>query len=117
MWVFRPRRAAASASMRPSWPPPRMPMVLPSGSGTALLGNIDGTLRDGLRLLAAMRVEPLGDIGIAEGEDGGGEQVSIGGTGLADGEGADRIAGRHLDDRQLAVLAAQGPRLHRHAVD
>ena len=29
----KPSRAAASASMRPSWPPPRMPMVAPSGSG------------------------------------------------------------------------------------
>ena len=33
-WHFSPSRAAAIASIRPSWPPPRIPMVSPGFSFT-----------------------------------------------------------------------------------
>ena len=36
----KPSRAAASASMRPSWPPPRTPMVAPGGSGKPAIALI-----------------------------------------------------------------------------
>ena len=38
-----------------------------------------------------------------------GEQPRVGGAGLADGQRADGHAGRHLHDRQQAVLAATAP--------
>src|SRR6185312_17142943 len=34
MWQLSPSLAAASASMRPNWPPPRIPMVAPGFSNT-----------------------------------------------------------------------------------
>jgi len=33
-WHFSPSRAAAIASIRPNWPPPRIPMVSPGFSFT-----------------------------------------------------------------------------------
>jgi hypothetical protein len=48
-------------------------------------------------------------------EDRGGEQRGVGGARHADGERADRDAGRHLHDRQQRVEAVQRLRLDRHA--
>src|SRR5215471_2272412 len=100
MWVLSPSLAAASASMRPSWPPPNIPMLLPGGraSGIVLrsLGNAVG-------------------LGSAPGHDAGGErligerknlrcqQSGIGGASFADGERPHRHAGGHLGDGQEAV--------------
>ena len=83
-------------------------MVLPRGSGALLPRLIDGKLRHGLGLRAAMRLEPLGDAGIGEREDGGRQKGGIRGARLADGERADGDAGGHLDDGEQAVLAAEG---------
>src|SRR4051794_7435346 len=99
MCVRIPSRAAARASMRPSWPPPRMPMTLPCRRGALLLVII--AREEGYRggLIAAEKLECCLDLGGAEGQDGRRPQCRVGGPGLADGKGPDRDAGRHLHDR------------------
>src|SRR5688572_6537565 len=99
MWVFMPSRAAASASMRPSCPPPRMPITLPGGSGPSLR-LIGRELGDGLALLAPIGLEAFVELGVVEREDRGGEKRGVGRTGFPDRERADRDARRHLDDRE-----------------
>src|ERR1700694_2611380 len=94
MWVLSPSLAAATASMRASWPPPRMPMVLPGASG--LSGIILERLGYGFGLRRAPGHDAGGKPRIAERQDLRCEQSGIGGAGLADGKGADRHPGRHL---------------------
>src|SRR6185437_13437047 len=101
-----PSRAAASASIRPSWPPPSMPIVLPCGSGSMSI-VVARKFRHSGGLASAVGVERGGDLGVAERQHRGGEEGGVGGTSLADGERADRYSGRHLDDRQQAVLSRQ----------
>src|ERR1700758_3554752 len=84
-WHLKPSRAAASASMRPSWPPPRIPMVA-SGLSTSVLRM--GRDRIGLR--RAPGVEALAEAGIGQGEHRRSEQRGIDGASLADRERADR---------------------------
>src|SRR3990170_8071985 len=113
MWVLSPSRAAAMASMRPSWPPPRMPMVLPGGSG--LSGIILERLGYALRLCRSPGHDAGGKAGIAKREDLGCEQSGIGGARFADCQRADRHAGRHLGDGEKAVEAFQRAALDGHA--
>src|SRR5690349_9480469 len=100
--------------MRPSWPPPRIPMVLPCGSGEA--SDIVGwKLGDGSGLVGAEIVERRSDLRIGEREDRCSQQGGIDGAGATDGESAHRNAGRHLDDREEAILAAERRGLRRYA--
>src|SRR3990170_6890818 len=100
MWLFSPSLAAASASMRPSWPPPRMPMVLPGGRASGIilwcLGNAVGLCR-------APRDDAGGERLVGKRQDLRGEKASIGGAGRADGERADWNAGGHLGDGEQTV--------------
>src|SRR5437763_6673678 len=109
MWVLSPRRAAAIASMRPSWPLPRMPMVEPGGSGPRSMpsGIVLRRLWNRRGLLGTQGLEALGEVLVLECQDLRGEQAGISGSGLADGQGPHRHAGRHLHDREQAVLARQ----------
>src|SRR5690349_1610486 len=116
MWQERPSSAAASASMRPSWPPPRIPTIMPgrTGDGSFIVRR---ALVDGRRLGHAPAVEPAGNLVAEQSEHGRGEEGSIDRARAADGERPDRHAGRHLDYRQEAVLAAERLRFDRHAED
>src|SRR4051812_226119 len=104
MWVLKPRRDAASESMRPSWPPPRMPMVAPRGRASAIFAGCRGDLGG---LLGAIAGQGGVQLLVVEREDRGSEERGVGGAGLADGKSADGDAGGHLDDREQAVLATQ----------
>src|SRR5512144_1204532 len=97
------------ASMRPSWPPPKMPMVEPGGSGTS--GIVLDRLSDGLGLRRAEGSDPRGKLLVGKREDLRRKQPGIGRSRLADGERSDRNARRHLVDRQQAVETFQGAAL------
>src|ERR1700712_1902 len=99
MWARMPRRAAARASMRPSWPPPRMPMMLPGGRG-ALFGIVGGESRTASGLAQPQLFQRGFDLVVEQGQHGGGQQGRIGGASLADCQGADGDAGWHLHDRE-----------------
>src|SRR5260221_7067509 len=103
MWQERPSSAAAMASMRPSWPPPRMPTIMPGASGRSFIA---GTFVHAGRLVHAPAVEFGRDLVVGKREDGGGEERGVDRPGAADGERADRNSCRHLDDGIKAVLAA-----------
>src|SRR4029078_2603439 len=107
MCVEKPSSAAAVASMRPSWPPPRMPIVMPgaTGAGSLIVGRM---FLDAGGLVYAPVFKPGGECFVAEGQYGGSEQGGVDGAGAPDRKGADRHASRHLDNRQEAVLAAEG---------
>src|SRR5512143_700903 len=113
MCDLRPRRLAATASMRPSWPPPKMPMVEPGGSGAS--GIVLDRLGDGLSLRRAEGSAACGKLLVGKREDLRREQSRVGRSCLADGERSDRNAGRHLVDRQQAVETFQGAALYGNA--
>src|SRR5690606_36552111 len=97
-----PSLLAASANMRPNWPPPRMPIMLPAGSGEmssakGLLG-ICGKERDRCGLAGAIGIEPVGQVIVGQCQDRCGKQGGIDGAGFADGERADRNTTMHLHD-------------------
>jgi hypothetical protein len=71
----------------------------------------------GLGLAPAPGFEALRQGSIVEGQDRGREQGGVYGAGAADGERADRDAGRHLHDRQKTILSGQRLRLDWHAED
>ena len=87
--------------MRPSWPPPRMPMVEPGGSAqrlSCILGlRRRSRRRCGLRARGRPRAR-CRSCASARARICAAEQAGIGRAGLADGERADRHAGRHLHD-------------------
>src|ERR1700749_856335 len=115
MWHLRPRRAAASVSIRPSWPPPKMPTVPP---GSTILFGIDfvGGRFGHVRCLArTIGFEALGQVLVSDREDRGGEERRVGRTGLADRERADGHAGGHLHDREEAIHAVERGRGYGHA--
>src|SRR5262245_40955508 len=114
-WQRKPSRAAASASMRPSWPPPRMPIIEPGGSGLAAGIDVRRALRDGFRLRAPPIGEAFCERLVGGRKDRGGKEPGIGRAGLADRERPDRNARRHLHDRIKAVGAFQRARLDRDA--
>src|SRR6478672_1047662 len=97
MCALSPSRLAASASMRPSWPPPRMPMVLPGGSRASRL--ILDRLSDGVSLRRAEGSDAKRKPAVAERQDLRRQQSGIGRAGSADGERADRDAGGQLGER------------------
>src|SRR3984893_32968 len=106
-------------SMRPSWPPPRMPSVDPGLSTGKLpaMGprSVLRAFADRSGLAAAKLIEAVGEFRVGEREYGGGEERRVDRAGFADREGADRNAGRHLHDGEQAVLALERRRIHRHA--
>ena len=117
MWHLRPSCAAASASMRPSWPPPRMPTVDPGGSGVAKPHQASSF---GCSATAAVccgppGFEPRGQGAVGQRQHAGRQQGRIDGARLADGQGSHRNAGRHLDDRKQRILARQRLGFDRHA--
>ena len=59
------------------------------------------------RLLLRAGIQPRGQRRIAGGQDRGGQQRRVHRAGAADGQGADRDAGRHLHDRKQAVHALE----------
>src|SRR3954470_17535502 len=100
MWALSPRLAAASASMRPSWPPPRMPTVDP---GVMRRGGLTSrvvlrALRDSVGLPGPPGVQTAGERVVAERQDGRRKQRGVDRAGAANGERADRDARRHLND-------------------
>src|SRR5687767_6535450 len=99
MWVLKPSLEAASDSMRPSWPPPRIPMTEPGGrmrrSGSGIGARLGG---DGSGLLVAEVPERERNGRPAEGQHLGRQQGGVDGSGLADRQRADRDAGRHLNN-------------------
>ena len=108
-WHLKPSRAAASASMRPSWPPPRMPIVASGRAATRcmLTPCPSGVSATAVGLRCAPGVEPLGERRIGQRQHARGEQRRIDRAGLADRERADRHARRHLHDRQQRVQPRQ----------
>src|SRR3569833_262129 len=111
MLVFSPSRAAAIASMRPSWPPPMMPMVPPGASGlfnVFIEGASFGTLGYGPRLLGAPGIQFLFHRRIGQAQDRGGMQRGVFGAGLPDGESRHRHPARHLGDRKQGIQTLQG---------
>ena len=106
----RRRRAAlpASASMRPSWPPPMHPTtcmlaVKPlRGSGSASTASVCSRA-EALEHRAQLRARAR--------EDRRREQRGVDRAGLADRERADRDAGRHLHDREQRVEPLRRARL------
>src|SRR4051812_6535362 len=104
MQLFSPSLAAASASMRPSWPPPTIPTVLPGASGLSKLFMTSlWLLGDGAGLFGAPGIQALFHTRIGQTQNGGGMQRSILGAGLADGEGRHRHAARHLGNGEQRV--------------
>ena len=97
--------------MRPSWPPPRMPMVAPGFEQALSLWA--AWRRLGLPLRARRRAAWRAPV--RQRQHGGRQQRRIDRAGLADGERADRDAARHLHDREQRILALQRVRVHRHA--
>src|SRR5688572_21894198 len=103
------------AVMRPSCPPPRMPIVPPgamvcpvsalmSPPAVAALLIPSWAFRHCLGLFMAIAIQPLAQRRVVQGNDRRRQQGGIGRPGLADGKRADRDAGRHLDDGIEAVL-------------
>src|SRR6185503_1779220 len=75
----KPSRLAAAASMRPSWPPPRMPMVWPGASGRTVMrssGVLD-RLGDTGGLPRGELGDALGHCLVAGAQDAGGEQGGV----------------------------------------
>jgi hypothetical protein len=103
MWVRRPSFSAAIASMRPSWPAPRMPIVAPGLRIIAppLVGRKFGDLG---RARRPPRLEPRRQRFVGERQHGCGEQRRVDRARFADRERADRNAGRHLHDGEETVL-------------
>src|ERR1700691_3289690 len=100
-WHLKPSRAAACASMRPNWPPPRIPIVAPgSSTGDALLTRrILRPFGDAGGLTFAPRFQPAAQAGIAQRQNARRQKCGVDRARLADGERADRNAGRHLHNR------------------
>src|SRR6056297_369844 len=101
MQVLNPRRAAATESMRPNWPPPRMPMVAPGERGSVIAWLV----WNGGRKCSAPVIEALREGGVGIGKDRGGHQPGIGGPCRADRHGRNRRALWHLHDGISAVDA------------
>jgi hypothetical protein len=68
-------------------------------------------------LPGAPGVEALGKVRVGKRQHGSGQQRGVDRAGLADGQRTDGHAGRHLDDGQQAVEAAESGGLHRHGED
>src|SRR3954469_20492231 len=102
--------------MRPSWPPPRMPMTPPGAmtwfcSADFAAGFIGSSMRSRRRLGVRRMMRDFGglplaiggalgrELRIGEGEDRGCEQAGIDRARPADRQGTDRNAGGHLHDR------------------
>ena len=112
------------ADMRPSWPPPMMPIgaVGRQAAGRRVGRQAGhewvGESRPPLRSVAARRASRrMASVGVGGGEDGGGEQGGVDGAGAPDREGADGDAGGHLDDAEQAIHAFQGRALDGDAED
>ena len=94
------------AVMRPSWPPPRIPIVAPgrigATSNVVLLAGLGGALR-------APRPETLANLGVSRADDRGGEEGGVRRPGLPDRERAHGDALGHLHDRQESVHAVEQP--------
>src|SRR5262245_29806172 len=72
-------------------------------------------LRDLATHLGAVRLDPVEEVLVGEGEDLDGQERGVGGARLADGDGGDGDARGHLDGRVERVGAAERGRGHRHA--
>ena len=116
---LKPSRAAASASMRPSCPPPKMPIVPPGRRTRELSGHsraVRRRLGDRVGLARAPGREPFGAAaGSLSARIAAASRPAFLAPALADGQGADRNAARHLDDGQQAVHALQRLGFDRHA--
>src|SRR5512141_1559172 len=98
-------RRAAIANMRPSWPLPSTPMVEPGRTGringdAPRAISFESVFPDAPRLRLPKATKGFAHRRIAEGEDLRREDRRVDRTGLADREGRDRHAARHLDDRE-----------------
>src|SRR5690606_41940095 len=93
----------ASASMRPSWPPPITPIFMFVSLALRLTRSRIVEHRAGL--LFAELLERRMILRVLAAEDARRQQRGIGGAGLADGQGGDRHAAGHLHDGQQGVHA------------
>ena len=123
-WVRRPSRAAASASMRPSWPAPRMPIVPPGAIFTSAAMAVQpawpATGSPGSSATAAVWAARQASSRSASGRScnartAAASSAALMAPALADGQRADRHAGRHLHDREQRITAGQRLRFDRHA--
>ena len=102
-----PSGAAASASMRPSWPPPSTPTVVTGGDRGGPAPRPSGARARPAAAPAARGVPPTTMAAASS--------PAFVAPARADGHGADRHAARHLHDRQQRVHAVERLRLDRHA--
>ena len=89
----------------------------PAGDRAMSAFRIDRIEGNGGGLAPAPIVEPRGKRGVEERQHGRGENTRIDRARLADGDGSDRDAARHLDDREQAVETGKRLRADRHAED
>ena len=87
-------------------------LAAPTAASAARVRRV---VQDGLGLGGSPCRQTLRERRIPEGEDLGREQAGV--RGVADGDGRDRDAARHLDDREQRVQAAEVLRRDRHADD
>ena len=98
--------------MRPSWPAPMTPIFMSDDGGTARVGLCEHLVglrgaelhraRRGSSACVLARIDAASNAALVAPAD-------------ADGERADRDAGRHLHDRQQRIESVERLRLHRHA--
>ena len=100
------------ANMRPSWPPPRTPMIDPGGMTRLTEANRDEPAsRDVVAELLQLRAQ----VRARRGENRDRQQAGIGGARRSDRHRRDRHAFRHLHDRQQRIEPVERRALHRHA--
>ena len=94
--------------MRPSWPPPMIPMVEPGAIIPGLRPPIRSAPRARPRAARPSASSPVR-------EHRGGEQRGVDRARLADRQRSDRNAGGHLDDREEAIHALERLGFDRHS--
>src|SRR5690606_2038681 len=98
-----PSGVPASASMRPSCPPPMMPIFMLTSSRLSWIRVV----QYGFGLVAAVAQQRLVELRVAAAQNTGSQQRGVDRAGLADGQRRDRHAGGHLHDGQQRVNARQ----------
>ena len=103
--------------MRPSCPPPRMPMVASLPSGPRCCDHASSSELSATASVCCLRQASSRSLErcVGQRQHARGEQRRIDGAGLADRERADRHARRHLHDGIERVDARQRLRFDRHA--
>src|SRR5437660_1137294 len=114
MQASAPRSWMAPASMVPSWPPPRTPILLMAASSWL---NLRVPIEGARFVLLPIALERIADAGIFERQDAHGKGRGVGSAPGSDGKGRGGDARGHLHDGEQAVEARERLRLHRHPED